>query len=123
MGGQVQTALELLCKVHDFGYKYELCEMAAMIVMASVYGTTVGVDLVSVDDKVDQEPSRDLAHVVHAMLRLYVCPWEAIRPGFQLQPHEIGERDVNVDLPLHIACASAPYFLERYNKKNAPNVI
>ena len=25
--------------------------------------------------------------------------------------------------PLHIACASAPYFLERYNEKNTPNVI
>ena len=27
------------------------------------------------------------------------------------------------DLPLHIACVSVPYFSERDNKKNSPNVI
>ena len=97
--------------------------MAALIVRALVYGTTFGVDLLSVDDKVDQEPSRDLAHVVHVMLRLYVCPWDAIRPGFQMHPHDIWERYVNGDLPLNIACASAPYLSERENKKNAPNII
>ena len=77
-GGQGQTALELIYKVHDCRYKYEFWEMAALIVRASVYGTTVGVDLVSVDGKVDQELSCDLAYVVHTTLRLYGCPWEAI---------------------------------------------
>ena len=115
-GGQGQTAMELICKVHDCGYKYDFWEMFALIVRALVYGTTVGVDLVSVDEKVYQEPSRDLAHAVHATLRLYGCLWEAIRRGFQLHPHELGERYVNGDLPLHIACASAPYFLERQRK-------
>ena len=97
--------------------------MALLIVRASVYGTTVRLNLVSVDGKVDQEPSRDLAHVVHATPRLYICPWETIRLRFQLHPHELGERSVNGDLTLHIACASAPYFSERENEKNAPNVI
>ena len=122
-GGEGQTALELLCEVHDFRYKYDFWEMAVLIMRALVYGTTVGVDFVSVDDKEDQEPSRDPAHVVHATLRLYGCPWVAIRLGFQLHPHEILERDVNGDLPLHIACASAPYFLEKYNKNNASKFI
>ena len=97
--------------------------MAAPIVRALVYGTTFGVDLVSVDGIVYRKPSRDIAHAVRAMLRLYGCPWEAIRIGFQLHPHELGERYVNGDLPLHIACASAPYFWERDNENNAPNVI
>ena len=44
--------------------------MAALIVRALVYSTSVGVDFVSVDDKEDQEPSCDPAHVVHATLRL-----------------------------------------------------
>ena len=48
--------------------------MSVMIVRALVYGTTIGLDLVSVDGKVDQKPSRDLAHVVHATLRLYGFP-------------------------------------------------
>ena len=122
-GGQGQTALELLCEVHDCGCKYDFWEMAALIVRASVYGTTVGVDLVSVDGKVDQEPSRDLAHAAHATLRLYGCLWEAIRLGFQQHPHELWERDVNGDLTLHTACTSAPYFSERDNENNAPNVI
>ena len=52
--------------------------MVALIVRASVYGTTVGVDLVSVDQKVYQEPLRDLSHVVHVTLRLYGYPSEAI---------------------------------------------
>ena len=64
--------------------------MAALIVKASIYGTTVGVDLVSVDVELYQEPSRDLTHVVHTKLRLYVCPWEVIRIGFQLHTHELG---------------------------------
>ena len=97
--------------------------MATLIVRALVYGTTVGVDLVSVDDKEYQEPLRDPAHVVHAVLRLYGCPWEAIRIRFQLNPHKILEKYVNGDPPLHIACASEPHFLERDNKKNASNVI
>ena len=97
--------------------------MAALIVRALFYSTTVGVDLISVDGKVDQEPPCDIAHVVHTTLRLYGCPWEAIRIGFQLHPHKIGEIDVNGDPPLNIACASAPYFLERDNEKNVPNVI
>ena len=84
---------------------------------ASVYVTTVRVDLVSVDDKVYQEPSRDLAHVVHATLRMYGCPWEAIRIRIQLYPHNLGERDVNGNISLHMDCVSAPYFLEIYNKK------
>ena len=54
-GGQGQTALELLFEVHDCGYKQNFWEMAELIMRALVYGTTVGVDLVSVDDKVDQE--------------------------------------------------------------------
>ena len=45
-GGQGQTSPELLCKVHQCGYKYDFWDMAALIVRASVYGTTVGVDLV-----------------------------------------------------------------------------
>ena len=90
--------------------------MAAPIVRALVYGTIVGVDIVSVDGIVDWEPSRDLAHVVRAMLRLYGFPWESIRIGFQIHPHELGERYVNGDLPLHIACVSVPYFSERDNK-------
>ena len=97
--------------------------MATLIMRALVYGTTVGVDLVSVDGKVDQEPSRDMVHVVHTMLILYGCPWEVILLGFQLHPHKLGERYVNGDLHLHIAFASAPYFLERDNENNAPNVI
>ena len=80
-------------------------------------------DIVSGDVKLDQEPLRDLAHVIHATLRLYGCPWEAIRIGFQLHPHEIGEIYVNGEPPLHISCASAPYFLEREKNNNAPNVI
>ena len=52
--------------------------MAALIVRASVYSTTVGVELVSVDGKVDQKLSRDLVNVVHTTLRLYGCFWEAI---------------------------------------------
>ena len=87
---RVRTAPELPCEVRGCGYEYDLWEMSALIVRASVYGTTVGVDLVSVDGKVDQEPSRDLSHVVHATLRLYGCPWEAIRLGFQLHPHKLG---------------------------------
>ena len=75
------------------------------------------------DSKVDQEPSRDFSHVVHTTLRLYGCPWEAIKLGLQLHPNKLGERDVNDDLLLHISCAQAPYFLERDNKKNVPNVI
>ena len=51
-GGQVQTALELLYEVHNCGYRYNFWEVAALIVRALVYGTTVGVDLVSVDGKV-----------------------------------------------------------------------
>ena len=97
--------------------------MATLIVRASVYGTTVRVDLLSMDGKVDQEPLRDLAHVIHATLKLYGCPWEAIRLGFQLHPYKLCKRDVNGDLPLHIACALAPYFSERENKNNAPNII
>ena len=72
---------------------------------------------------IDKEPSRDLAHVVHAKLRLYGCPWEDIRLCFQMYPHGIGERDINGDLPLRIDCASAPYLLERDNEKKAPNII
>ena len=90
---------------------------------ASVYGTTVGVDLLSVDGKVDHEPSCYLAHVIHATLILYGFPWEAIRLGFQLHPHKLGEIDVNGDLPLHIACALAPYLSDRDNENNARNVI
>ena len=60
-GGQGQTALELLYKVHDCGYKYNFWDMAALIVRASVYSTTVRVDLASVDGKLDQEPLRDLS--------------------------------------------------------------
>ena len=56
-------------------------------------------------------------------LRLYGCPWEAIRIGFQMQPHKLGERDVNGELPLQIACALAPYLLKIENENNAPNVI
>ena len=97
--------------------------MATLVVRESVYGTTVGVDLVSMDGKVDQEPLSDILHVVHAMLRLYICPWGAILLGFQLHPHKLGEIYVNGDLHLHIAFASAPYFLERDNENNAPNVI
>ena len=55
-GGQGQTALELLYEVHDSEYKYDFWEMALLIVRASIYSTTVRVDLVSVDGKVDQEP-------------------------------------------------------------------
>ena len=87
--------------------------MSTLIVMVSVYSTTVGVDIVSVDGKLYQEPSRDLAHVLQATLIMYGCPREDIRIGFQLHPHKLGERDVNGDLLLHISCASAPYFLER----------
>ena len=97
--------------------------MATLIVRASVFITTVGVDLVSVDGKVDQEPSHELAHAVHATTRMCGCPWEAIRLGFQLHLHKIGEIHVNSYLPLHITCAPALYFLERDNKKNAPKVI
>ena len=46
----------MLCEVHDFGYKYDLWEMATLIVRASVYGTTFGMDLISVDGKVYQDP-------------------------------------------------------------------
>ena len=77
-GGQGQTALELINKVHNCRYKYDFWNMAALIVRALVNGTTVLVNLVSVDGKVDQEPSRDLAHAVHATLLLYRYPWEAI---------------------------------------------
>ena len=122
-GGNGQTTLELLCEVHYCRYKYDLWEMAALIVRALVYGTTVGADFVSVDDKEDQEPLRDPAHVVHATLRLYGCPWEAIRLGFQLHIHKFLERNFNDDLPLNIDCASANYFSKRNNKKNASNVI
>ena len=115
--GQGQTALELLFEVRDCGYKYDFWDMTALIVRSLFYVTTVRVDLVSVDGKVDQEPSRDLVHVVHATMRLYGCPWEAIRLGFQLHPHKLGEIDVNGDLPLYIAYASAPYFLERQQKE------
>ena len=73
-GSQGQTMLDLLCEVHNCGYKYNFWEMAALIARASVYGTTVGVDLVSVDGKLYQEPSRNLAYVVHMTLRLYGCP-------------------------------------------------
>ena len=119
-GGQGQTTLELLCKVHDCGYKYDFGEVDALIVRASVYSTAVGVNLVSVDGKVDQEPSCDLAHVVHATLRLYGFTWEVIRLGFQIHPHGLGERDVNGDPPLHIACASGPYLsAERQRKECA----
>ena len=97
--------------------------MATLIVRASVFITTVGVDLVSVDGKVDQEPSHELAHAVHATTRMCGCPWEAIRLGFQLHLHKIGEIRVNSYLPLHITCAPALYFLERDNKKNVPTVI
>ena len=77
-------------------------------------------DLVSVDGKVDQEPSCNLAHVVHATLRLYGFTWEVIRLGFQIHPHGLGERDVNGDPPLHIACASGPYLsAERQRKECA----
>ena len=65
----------------------------------------------------------DLAHIIHMTLRLYGCPWEAIRIGFQMQPHKLGERDVNGELPLQIACALAPYLLKIENENNAPNVI
>ena len=97
--------------------------MSALIVRELVYGTTVGVDFLSVDDKEDQEPLCDPAHVIHVVLRLYSCPWGSIRIRFQLQPHKILEIDVNGDPPLYIACASAPHFSERDNKKNASNVI
>ena len=91
--------------------------MVALIIRSSVYGTTVGVDLISVNGKVDHEPSHDIAHVVHGTMRLYGCTWDSIRLGFQLHTHELGERYVNGDPPLHINCASAPYFLERDNEK------
>ena len=56
MGGQGQNALELLYEVHDCGYKYNFWEMATVIMRALVYGTTVWVDHVYRDGKVDQEP-------------------------------------------------------------------
>ena len=56
--------------------------MAALITRAWVYGITVRVDIVSVDGKVDQEPSCDLAQVVHVTLRLYGCPWETVQLRF-----------------------------------------
>ena len=87
-GGEGQTALELLCEVHDCRYKYDFWDMAVLIMRALVYGTTVGVDFVSVDDKEDQEPSRDPAHVVQATPIMYGFPWEVIRLRFQLHPHD-----------------------------------
>ena len=77
-GGQCHNALEIPFDVHYCRYKYDFWDMVALIVRASVYGTTVGVDLVSVDQKVYQEPLRDLSHVVHVTLRLYGYPSEAI---------------------------------------------
>ena len=42
---------------------------------------------------------------------------------FQLHPHELGEIDVNSNLPLHIACALVPYLSDRDNENNARKVI